>query len=58
METYWFCKKNSIVNWINYGIDFTPELVPCKGLGCPEWKKWENRGGCHHLIKAGKQSRK
>ena len=31
-----------------------PALVPCKGSDCPEWKKWEGRGGCHHLIKAGK----
>jgi hypothetical protein len=54
METYWCSKKNSIVNWINHGIDFTSELVPCKGLGCPEWRKWEGRGGCILLIKNGK----
>jgi len=35
-------KKNSIVEWINHGIDFTSELVPCKGLGCPDWKRWES----------------
>jgi hypothetical protein len=43
METYWCCKKNSIVDWINHGIEFTPELVTCKGSRCPEWKKWEDR---------------
>jgi hypothetical protein len=21
------------------------------------WKKWESRGGCHHIIKAGKHGR-
>jgi hypothetical protein len=54
METYWCCKKNSILDWINHGIDFTPELLPCKGSDCPEWKKWESQGGCHHLIKGRK----
>jgi len=53
METFWCYKKNSIVDWINHGIDFTPEL-PCKGSDCPEWKKWESQGGCHHLIKGRK----
>jgi hypothetical protein len=47
-------QEKSIVDWINHGIDFTQELVPCKGLDCPEWKKWESRGGCILLIKAGK----
>jgi hypothetical protein len=28
-----------------------------KVLGCPEWKKWESHGGCHHLIKKEKDGR-
>jgi hypothetical protein len=49
--------ENSIVDWINHGVSFNPELVPCKRSGCPEWKKWEGRNGCHYLIKAGKYVR-
>src|SRR5512137_2776972 len=58
METCWCCKKNSMVNWINHGIDFTSEVVLCNGSGCPEWKKWESRRGCHHVIKQEKNSRR
>jgi len=30
METVWCMKKNSIINWILYGIDFDVALVSCK----------------------------
>ena len=43
METYWCCKKNSIIdNYINE--DFNPALVPCIKDKCPRWKEWEGRG--------------
>jgi len=57
METYWCVKKDSIVDWINHSVDFSPELIPYKGSGCPMWKEWEGREGYHHLIKAGKHGR-
>jgi hypothetical protein len=50
METYWCTKKNSITNWILYGIDFDVALVPCKKTECDQW-----RGGeCIQIRKAGK----
>jgi len=53
METYWCCKKNSIID--NYlKPDFNPALIPCIQDKCPRWKEWEGRGGCILLIKEGK----
>jgi len=37
MESYWCEKKNSIVNWINYGDDFNPSLTPCLKSECDRW---------------------
>jgi len=53
METYWCMKKNSITNWILYGIDFDVALVPCKKTECDRWKG----GVCIHICEAGKADR-
>jgi len=56
METYWCCKKNSIIdNYLN--PDFNPALVPCIKEKCPRWKEWEGRGGCILHVKEGKRGR-
>jgi len=42
MESYWCEKKNSIVDWINNGVDFDPALAyggTCKAkLHCEYYK--------------------
>ena len=43
-------KKNSIVNWINNGVDFSPALSPCLKSECDMWRD----GECIHIYKAGK----
>jgi len=50
MESYWCMKKNSITNWILYGIDFDPTLTPCLKSECTLW----NNGWCIHIRKVGK----
>jgi hypothetical protein len=37
MESYWCMKKNSITNWILYGIDFDSSLIPCIKTECENW---------------------
>jgi hypothetical protein len=37
-ETYRCLKKNSIVNWINNGVDFNPALIPCIRSECARGK--------------------
>jgi hypothetical protein len=57
METYWCCKKNSIVD--NYlKPDFNPALVPCIKEKCPKWNEWKDRGGCILLVKEAKNGRR
>ena len=51
METYWCTKKNSIVNWINNGVDFDPALIPCLKSECDQWRE----GKCIHLRKVENQ---
>jgi hypothetical protein len=41
MESYWCCKKNSIVNWIKNGEDFDPALTPCLKSECDVWRDGE-----------------
>jgi hypothetical protein len=41
MESYWCMKKNSITNWILYGIDFDPALTPCLKDKCDLWRNGE-----------------
>jgi len=42
METYWCCKKNSIIdNYLN--PDFYPALIPCIKEQCPRCHNWEKR---------------
>ena len=53
MESCWCLKKNSIVNWINRGVDFSPALTPCLKSACSLWKD----GACIHIRKAGKPGR-
>jgi hypothetical protein len=53
MESYWCEKNNSIVNWINNGVDLDPALTPCLRS---EWYKWDN-GECISIRKAGKPDR-
>ena len=53
MESYWCERKNSIVNWINNGVDFSPALTPCLRSACDRWKD----GECIHIRKAGKPER-
>jgi hypothetical protein len=53
MESYWSSKKNSIVNWINSGVDFDPGLVPCIKSECDEWKD----GECIYIHKVGDRVR-
>jgi hypothetical protein len=43
-------KKNSITNWILYGIDFDVALVPCLKTECDMWME----GECIQIRKAGK----
>jgi hypothetical protein len=50
MESYWCTKKNSIVNWINNGVDFDPALTPCLKSECDRW----DDGECIQIRKAGK----
>jgi len=50
MESYWCMKKNSITNWILYGIDFDVALVPCKKIECDKWRS----GECINISKTGK----
>lgn len=45
MESYWCMKKNSIVNWINNGVDFDPALAPCLKSECQLW----DNGKCFYL---------
>ncbi len=47
MESFWCSRKNSIVAWLNDGIDFDPALLPGKKS---EGEKWEN-GECIHMSK-------
>jgi hypothetical protein len=51
METYWCTKKNSIVSWINNGVDFDPALTPCLKSECDRWRE----GECIHLRKVENQ---
>jgi len=53
MESYWCSKKNSIVDWINLGVDFDPALVSCRKAECDEWRD----GWCVHIRTAGKPDR-
>jgi hypothetical protein len=53
METFWCLKKNSIMNWITSGVDFSPALNPCLKSACSLWKD----GTCFHIRKAGKPGR-
>jgi hypothetical protein len=57
MITYWCMKKNSIVNWIYNGVDFSPELIPCKRTAFPMWREGEGRGGCILHVREGEQGR-
>jgi len=41
MESYWCCKKNSITNWILYGMDFNPGLTPRLKDKCDLWRDGE-----------------
>jgi hypothetical protein len=50
MQTYWCCEKNSIVNWINNGVDFNPALVSYIKVECDQWRE----GECIQIRKAGK----
>ena len=45
MKTFWCKKKNSIVAWINGGVDFRPALERCSMAKCPLW----DDGFCDHL---------
>jgi len=47
MDSFWCAKKNSIVNWINNGVAFSPALIPCKRSECEKGKN----GECIHLPK-------
>lgn len=42
--------ENSIVNWINNGIDFTPGLVPYRKSECAMWRN----GECINIQKVEK----
>ena len=53
MESWWCERKNSIVNWINNGVDFSPALTPCLRSACDCWRD----GECIHIRKAGKPGR-
>jgi len=56
METYWCCKKNSIIdNHMKPYVNLA--LVPCIKEECPRWKEWEGRGGCILLVKEDKHGR-
>jgi hypothetical protein len=49
METYWCCKKNSIIDMMN-GIKIPLALTPCYKSECEEWRD----GWCIHIRKVGK----
>jgi hypothetical protein len=53
MESCWCFKKNSIVNWINNSVDFSPALTPWLRSDCNQWKDGESI----HIRKAGKPGR-
>jgi hypothetical protein len=44
--------KNSIVEWINDGVDSDPGLIPCIKSECAMWRD----GECIHISKAGKMN--
>jgi len=41
MGSFFYEKKNSIVNWINYRIDFDPALTSCLKAECDRWDHGE-----------------
>jgi len=53
MDSYWCEKKNSITDWVLYGIDFSPALVLCRKDECDQWRN----GKCIHIRKAGQRER-
>jgi hypothetical protein len=53
MESYWSKKKNSIVNWKNNGVDFSPALLPCIKVECDQWRN----GECIQIRTTGKPER-
>jgi len=46
-------KKNSIVDWINNGVDFDAGLVPCRKSDCPKRKEGEDRDWSPLSLKRG-----
>jgi hypothetical protein len=46
-------KKNSITNWILYGIDFDPTLTPCHKSECDKWRD----GECIHIHRIPSRKR-
>jgi hypothetical protein len=51
MESYWCMKKNSITNWILYGIEFDVALVPCKKTECAGWRNGECTLSANRFLK-------